>query len=212
MIINMLDKSLAMDHENDTSNSSRLDGKTDHLRLLLRAKKGDSEAFEHLAAEYHPLLVAAVSQYRGEVDAQDLEEIEQEALLAFHRAVMKYDVLRGEVKFGLYAKVCVNKAIISALRKISRSNKHLVLVPFDDPSLSGAACPADSVIERENERELRRIIKKNLSDFENSVWWLYYSGMGADDISVKVGRPKKSVENAISRVRRKLRIILTQNK
>lgn len=212
MINKKLDKTGAKDRAAGSENLSCQNDETKTLRLILRAREDDGSAFEMLAQDYRPMLSAAVSQYRGEVGEQDFEEIEQEALLAFHRAVMKYDVLRGGVKFGLYAKVCVNKAIISALRKISRRKKHLVLLPIDDSSLIGVSCPADSVIERENERELRRVIKENLSDFENSVWWLYYSGMSTDEIAKRVDRPKKSVENAITRVRRKLKAILTQSR
>lgn len=197
---------------NDRAKAPLLGDDAAHLRLILKARDGDSNAFEQLAAEYSPMLSSAVSQYRGEVGAQDFEEIEQEALLAFHRAVMKYDILRRDVKFGLYARVCVNKAIISALRKITLRKKHYELVPIDDATEVGTSCPADSVIERENERALRKIIRDNLSDFENTVWWQYYAGVSTDEIARRTGRSKKSVGNAITRVRRKLRTILEHNK
>ena len=156
--------------------------------LLLRARSGDEQAFAQLVAGYRPMLGAAVAQYRGEVSTQDLEELEQEALVAFHRAAMRYDVLRKNVRFGLYAKVCVNNAEISA------------------------DSPADSVAERESEARLRSLIKGSLSDFENTVWWLYYSGADIDSIAARTGKPKRSVENALGRARKKLRTILTQSK
>ena len=196
----------------DTAESADIIQGADELGLLLRAKNGDDDAFSALVDNYTPMLSAAAAQYRGEVSDQDLEEISQEALLAFHRAIMRYDPLRGNVKFGLYAKVCVNKAIISALRKISRTKKHIEYLPLDDAPGNSEASPADSVIEREKERSLRRLINDNLSEYESAVWWLCYSGIGTDEIAVRTGRSKKSVENALSRVRRKLRAFLTQNK
>ena len=186
------------------------DGMSDseQLKLLLCAREGNEEAFAELVHLYTPMLRAAAAQYSSEVSAQDLEELSQEALLAFHRAVMRYDPLRGEVKFGLYAKVCVNKALISALRKISRNKKYTEYIPVDDaPDTS----PADSLIEYENERSLRRLINENLSDYERTVWWLYYAGADAAHIAEQTGRSKRSAENAITRVRRKLRALITQS-
>ena len=180
--------------------------------LLLRARSGDEQAFAQLVAGYRPMLGAAVSQYRGEVSAQDLEEIEQEALVAFHRAAMRYDVLRKNVRFGLYAKVCVNKAMISALRRIGRNKKHLEYVPLEAAMDVSSDLPADPIAERESEARLRSLIKDNLSDLENTVWWLYYSGTDIDGIATCTGKPKRSVENALSRARKKLRNIIVQSK
>ncbi len=179
--------------------------------LLLRARGGDSHAFDLLVKKYRPMLGAAASQYRGEVNDQDFEEIEQEALLAFHRAVMKYDILRGEVSFGLYAKICVNKAIISALRKISHRKKHYELLPIDAAEAIDAKGPADILIEQENEQRLKDLINAHLSEFESRVWWMYYSGVGADEIAEREKRSKKSIENAITRAKSKLRTLLTAN-
>ncbi len=185
---------------------------TEHLRLLWCAKNGDEKAFSELTEIYAPMLRAAVQQYRGEISEQDIEELQQEALLAFHRAVQKYDPLRGDIKFGLYAKVCVNKAMISALRRITRNRQRIEYIPMDDAPGDSAPSPADSVIEREDERSLRRLIDSNLSELERKVWWLYYSGAGADEIATATGKTKKSIENAIFRVRKKLRTILSEKR
>ncbi len=182
----------------------------EQLRLLWCARDGDEEAFSELMKTYAPMLGSAVHQYRGEINEQDIEELNQEALLAFHRAVQRYDPLRGDVKFGLYAKVCVNKAMISALRRITRNRQRIEYVPMVDDRGDGAPSPAESVIEREDERSLRRLINNNLSDLERRVWWLYYSGAGADEIARITGKPKKSIDNAIFRVRKKLRAILSE--
>ena len=184
---------------------------SEQLKLLLCAREGNEEAFAELVHLYTPMLRAAAAQYSSEVSAQDLEELSQEALLAFHRAVMRYDPLRGEVKFGLYAKVCVNKALISALRKISRNKKYTEYIPVDDAHDIADTSPADSLIEYENERSLRRLINENLSDYERTVWWLYYAGADAAHIAEQTGRSKRSAENAITRVRRKLRALITQS-
>ncbi len=181
-----------------------------HIGLLLLAKEGDGEAFARLAQEYKPMLDAACAPHKDDLGAQDLEELRQEALLAFHRAVQSYELLYGNVSFGLYAKICVNKAIISALRQFKKST-NIVVVPLDEiePSEFTVSDPASAVIERESAAELRAFIRENLSKYENSVWWMYYSGMSIDEIAESLSTEKKSVSNALARIRRKLRNLLS---
>lgn len=181
-----------------------------HTGLLLLAKEGDGEAFARLAEEYKPMLDSSVAPYRAELSNQDLEDLQQEALLAFHRAVQSYELLYGNVSFGLYAKICVGKAIVSALRQLKK-NAGVVVISLDDiePSEFVSGDPADSLIEKENAAELRSFIRDNLSKYENSVWWMHYSGMSIDEIAESLGSTKKSVSNALARIKRKLRSLLS---
>lgn len=181
-----------------------------HTGLLLLAKEGDGDAFARLVNEYKPMLDSSVAPYRADLSDQDMEDLQQEALLAFHRAVQSYELLYGNVSFGLYAKICVGKAIISALRQLKK-NAGVVVISLDDiePSEFVSGDPADSVIERENAAELRSFIRDNLSKYENSVWWMHYSGMSIDEIAESLGSTKKSVSNALARIKRKLRSLLS---
>ena len=181
-----------------------------HTGLLLLAKEGDGDAFARLAEEYKPMLDSSVAPYRADLSDQDMEDLQQEALLAFHRAVQSYELLYGNVSFGLYAKICVGKAIVSALRQLKK-NAGVVVISLDDiePSEFISGDPADSVIERENAAELRSFIRENLSKYENSVWWMHYSGMSIDEIAESLGSTKKSVSNALARIKRKLRSLLS---
>ena len=181
-----------------------------HTGLLLLAKEGDGDAFARLVEEYKPMLDSAVASYRDGLCDQDIEELHQEALLAFHRAVQSYELLYGNVSFGLYAKICVSKALVSALRQLKKY-AGVVVIPLDEiePSELTVSDPASSVIERESAAELRAFIRENLSKYENSVWWMHYSGMSIDEIAESLGSTKKSVSNALARIKRKLRSLLS---
>ena len=194
-----------MTHRSDSEKEKSLTSAS-HTGLLLLAKEGDGDAFARLVNEYNPMLDASVAPYRTELSDQDMEDLTQEALLAFHRAVQSYELLYGNVSFGLYAKICVGKAIISALRQLKK-NAGVVVISLEDvePSEFVTGDPADSVIERENAAELRSFIRENLSKYENSVWWMHYSGMSIDEIAESLGSTKKSVSNALARIKRKLR-------
>ena len=198
-----------MTHRSDSEKEKSLTSAS-HTGLLLLAKEGDGDAFARLVNEYNPMLDASVAPYRTELSDQDMEDLTQEALLAFHRAVQSYELLYGNVSFGLYAKICVGKAIISALRQLKK-NAGVVVISLEDvePSEFVTGDPADSVIERENAAELRSFIRENLSKYENSVWWMHYSGMSIDEIAESLGSTKKSVSNALARIKRKLRSLLS---
>ena len=181
-----------------------------HTGLLLLAKEGDGDAFARLAEEYKPMLDSAVASYKSDLCEQDIEELHQEALLAFHRAVQSYELLYGNVSFGLYAKICVSKALVSALRQLKKHGG-VVVIPLDEiePSELTVSDPASSVIEKESAAELRAFIRENLSKYENSVWWMHYSGMSIEEIAESLGSTKKSVSNALARIKRKLRSLLS---
>lgn len=199
-----------MENEKEKENSQSPRGEL--LRDLMLAREGSESAFARLVSAYRPMLDAAVAQYRGELSPQDTEELEQEALVAFHRAVKRYDVLYGDVSFGLYAKIVVGKALISALRPIWRERNNSEVIPLEEESESfdsGERSPADIIIEEENEDELKERIRQALSHYENTVWWMYYSGMTPSAIAEKVGKSPKSVANALGRIRQKLRALLS---
>ena len=190
--------------ENSLTNPNVEYSEKETLRLLILAKEGDEASFACLADRFKPLLDAAVAQYR--------EELRQEALVAFHRAVKSYDYSYEKVSFGLYAKICVNKAIISALRVIWRSSSTDVLSideVYEPHGVFEDDDPAAELIEREKAAELSRRISEHLSEYENKVWWLYFSGLSPAQIAQKEGRSPKSVGNALCRIRQKLRDLLS---
>ena len=185
------------------------------LSLLIEARDGSEKAFEKLSVIYRPLLESAVASYSAKDGGRHRDELSQEALLACFRAVGTYDPLFREVGFGYYAKVCVENALRSELRRIARTDAGAPL-PLSDTgewqTCGFGADPAEEVIERENAEKLRALIRENLSDLENKVWWAYYSCMPARTIAEKLGKSQKSVENAVFRIRKKLRSILSERR
>jgi RNA polymerase sporulation-specific sigma factor len=64
-------------------------------------------------------------------------------------------------------------------------------------------------VEKEDYRELSRRIESILSPYENRVWWLYLSGLTANNIAARLQKSERSIQNAIYRIRKKLRASLT---
>ena len=65
--------------------------------------------------------------------------------------------------------------------------------------------PAKRLMDEEAYLALYRKVKQTLSDYENRIWWLYLSGRTAKDIADALQTEEKSVQNALYRIRKKLR-------
>lgn len=180
------------------------------LPLIKQAREGDKNAFEALLCRYTPLIDSMVHRLgSNSFSAEDREDLRQEALVGFFRALTHFDVEQTEVQFGLYAKLCIKNAIYSQLRKWNARVQYLSL---DDENLALSedteSNPSARVMEQEHYLELARLIKDALSEYENKIWWLYLSGRTAKEIARGLGKDERSVQNAIYRIRKKLRMVI----
>ncbi len=184
----------------------------DHLKIQIeKAAQGSEEALNFLVSKYRPLIDAEVFRYSGEgMNNQDIADLRQEAEIAFCNAVCNYDDSIGGVEFGLYAKICIGNSLVSFLRSYKRRG-HVVSIDDGISAEQTFADPIQKLIEEEDFMILQRKIQSNLSHFENKVWWMYVSGMSAKKISeiLEVEGGVKSVNNAIYRIRRKLRTLIS---
>ena len=181
--------------------------------LIKDAQNGNQTAFEALLNRYTPLIDSLARQFAvGSALVQDYEDLRQEAILAFYHALMRFNSAQEGVLFGHYAKICVKNRLISHLRT-QRQSEHVIL--WDDKvsleleqTKNDEDNPAVRVLEQENYEMLSRLVHDSLSAYENRIWWLYLSGRTAKEIAVQAGKDEKSVQNAIYRIRRKLREII----
>ena len=179
------------------------------LDMILQAKQGDQAAFARLAQQYHPLLASLVSASIEGIPplAADYEDLYQESLILFYRALSNYDVEQKDVEFGLYAKICIHNGLKTLVKKLQKS---IPLMPLEaekkpDPQKER---PEDRLIETESYQALCADISATLTHYENRVWWLYLSGRTAKEIATVLQKDEKSVQNAIFRIRRKLRTVI----
>ena len=178
--------------------------------LLCKAKSGDQQAFEDLLDLYAPLIDSMTRQFVNTLSmAFDREDLRQEAVLCFFHALMHFDERKTAMPFGAYAKLCIRNGLISYWRAHQKSEQPLLLddvMPHGKEEALGN--PADSLIERENFLSLYELVCRELSDYENRIWWMYLAGRTAKEIASQLGKDEKSVQNAIYRIRRKLRTVI----
>ncbi len=183
-------------------------GKVNNLIDLVIS--GDSDAFSALVEMYNPMLKKILNSYATEeMSKEDIEDLGQEELIAFYRAIINFDKEQEEVEFGLYAKICVTNSMISYKRAAAKkSNESLV----GDDEMNSIFDPDGEVSKffelRESERELGEQIEKTLSQYENEVWSYYVNGYSTREIAIKLNSSEKSIDNAIFRIRKKLKTLL----
>jgi RNA polymerase sporulation-specific sigma factor len=169
--------------------------------LAKRAKAGESAAFSELSERYAPTLKSRANRYAGVV-GQDIEDFFHEGLLALFRAVKGFDEL-SVYRFKTYAVTCINNSMASAIKKhMKNQNAEL---PLQEDEGQEPLQPEDFVLEREGSAQLLLQIHSLLSDFERRVLSLYLRGNSYLEIACALATTTKAADNALQRVRRKLR-------
>ena len=182
--------------------------------LISQVRKEDQDAFEELLEIYDPLIVSFVNRFFNTgVSQQDAEDFKQELTLTFYNAILSYDLSQTHVSFGLYAKICMNNFFITQLRALKK-RRGLETVSLEETSEEGNEVKAEDdlsadMIRREEMREWNKKIEVALSKFEYKVWQYYFSGCSSREIAEELGRTEKSIENAIFRIRNKLKVLFS---
>lgn len=137
----------------------------------------------------------------------DRDDIVQEGLLGLFSAIRTYDPDRGAA-FQTYAYTCINNGINTALTKAASARQRPLneFVPIDDAFEAVSESSVDDLaIVREDFEALYKKIEMRLSKFEQRVLGLYWAGYSYARIAQKLSVNEKSVDNAMQRLRRKLR-------
>ncbi|MBD5451147.1 MAG: RNA polymerase sporulation sigma factor SigH [Lachnospiraceae bacterium] len=188
--------------------------------LIDRLRQGEHEITDFIMDKYKNLVrKKARSMYILGADGDDLI---QEGMIGLFKAVRDYDAGR-DANFYTFADLCISRQMYNAVQA-SRREKHTPLNTYI--SLYASAEPeggekgmelvnilASEVetdpeklfIDKENVAHIESIIEKELSSFEKQVLDLYITGMSYSQIAKVLARDEKSTDNALQRLKAKLR-------
>ena len=180
-------------------------------KLWALASAGDLRSEEILAERYVRLVRATARPYF--LVGGDSEDLLQEGMIGLLSAIRQYDPEK-DTTFRTFAETCVRNRIYTAIKSALRS-KHTPLngyISIESPQFdesqtrtSGVSVDPEAIIlARERVSEVLEAAKSSLSSMESKVLKLYLDGCSYDEIAKILGRPEKSVDNAIQRIRRKL--------
>lgn len=197
-------------------------GRYQHLsdeEAALAAQSGDRAAERELLTRYRPLVLKRTQAYF--LSGAEREDLLQEGLIGLHKAIRNFEPARG-YPFERFATMCVVRQVISAVRAAT-SQKHLPLSMYttlngseeiDQPlellDLAEAVDPSEELIRRDGMEWLKAMLRKHLSGFEREVLALYLKGKSYREISTTLKKNTKAIDNALSRIREKGRVLQLQ--
>ncbi len=176
--------------------------------LAKRVSLGEQKAFSELSKRFDAMIKSASSSVS--VDVSEKEDLYQEGLIGLYKAALAYDKERG-ASFSTFARLCVKHNIYSSIRVyFSKKNESVrISSPLDEvlvqqcPDLYTE--PEKFLIEKENAKLLNQSVTTSLSEYERRVFKLFLKGLSYEDIACELSATAKSVDNAIQRIRGKLK-------
>lgn len=175
--------------------------------LAVLAANGDDDAMARLISAVTPIAKAKASHFVNARIAD--EDLTQEGMLGFLDAVKKFDPSKGS-SFKAFAERCIENRIKSAMRT-NFNNKNAALssaVPYEaeihetsDPSSN----PELILMDKADSQAVEDFLLAELSVFEQKVIRLRLCGKSYSKVAEALGCSEKAVDNALQRIRKKMR-------
>lgn len=173
--------------------------------LVKIAAKGDVSAFGVIASRYLKTVKQCAMRYKNL--GLETDDLSQEGLIGLMSAVRTYDETCG-TSFKTYARLCIDRGMISAVKAAlaKRRVPSALLRPLSGELLPDADCdPAAEIIAKEDLDIFYENAGKVLSPLEYNIMNEYLAGLSYKEIAGKMNMSVKTVDNAMRRVRRKLK-------
>jgi len=195
--------------------------KINDYEILFLVNEKNENAEEILINKYKNLINKYIEEYKNIAVQNGLEECDlyQEGLLGLTNAIKTFDQSK-EASFFTYANICIKTKIQTAIRN-SSSKKNIALnqsvsldnlINSDSTNYYDIICDSkndisDKLLKQEEQQQLFQNIEKCLTPFEKQVLNLKTNSYSNDEIANMLQKDKRSIENAINRIRNKYRNI-----
>jgi RNA polymerase sporulation-specific sigma factor len=188
------------------------------VRLVLRARNGDSGAMDALLRRYTGFVRLKASSYF--IAGGDSDDLIQEGLVGLYKAVRDFRSDK-DTSFRSFAELCITRQIITAIKTATRF-KHAPLNTYvsfshtpagqeDGDCTLGDALPGPRVddpvvcvISTEELQSLVFCLGTGLSPLESDALRLYLEGNSYEEMAEGLGCDTKTIDNALQRVKRKV--------
>ncbi len=174
-------------------------------QLCLLAQGGDMVARDCLVARFIDTVGLRARGYisgsAGEV--MEFEDLGQEGFIGLFTAISAYDPSLG-AKFRTFAILNIDRRITDAVRAAFRKKQVPACAKVELDELPDRCDPEHAAIVRDELDRVMTRLEQTTSDKERRVFSLHLDGYSYREISERLNCSIKSVENALSRVRRKL--------
>ena len=188
--------------------------------LIKRVILNDEDAKNELYNEYKYIIDILMKKYRFIINTLGIDktELEQEALYAFSDALNSFDNNK-KVKLSTFITVCVDRRLKKVIRKYNGEKAKLLnsfySLDYDyeegmtlkDMISDEKTDPLYNLTLKEDYDELLHKIEESLSSGELEIFNLLKNGLDRHTISMLTKKNDKQVDNAIQRLKNKIRDI-----
>ncbi len=180
--------------------------------------KNNPAAMDYLLEKYKPLVKAKARNYY--LPGAEREDVLQEGMIGLFKSVRTFRIERGS--FHRFAGLCIERNIVSAVKRATRLkqnvlNQYVSLVTTKDerefdleevveeePTERYQEDPEQIAVNQNLYLRLEHLLPGTLSELEVNVLTQYLLGKSYSEISSDLNCKIKSIDNALSRIRRKL--------
>lgn len=192
-------------------------------QLIRRLRDGESAIMDYIISKYKYLVIRAAKAIYligGEND-----DLIQEGMIGLFKAVRDFDT-NQETSFYSFAELCISRQMYTAI-KLSQRQKHMPLnsyvslydvkrSDYDDKhsplieqlEIETNSNPEELLLDKERMQMLVEELNERLSDMERRVLHLHLQGEDYRSIAELLDKSPKSIDNALQRIRQKMRTIL----
>jgi len=181
------------------------------------AQASDVCASEYLLYKYRGLVRTKTRSYF--LAGGDREDLLQIGMIGLWQSIMDYSPDR-RISFLSFARICIERHVITAIKTATRRKQsplnnavsldYCTEEPDSEFNLSEVLVsdvemdPEELLLQSENARRRREILKRLLSEFEWEVLTCYNRGRSYCEIARELACNTKSVDNALGRIKRKV--------
>lgn len=192
-------------------------------QLIRKLREGETAIMDYIISKYKYVVIrAAKAMYLlgGEND-----DLIQEGMIGLFKAVRDFDI-NQETSFYSFAELCISRQMYTAI-KLSQRQKHMPLNSYislydikktasedkhspliEQLEMETNNNPEELFLDKERMLMLVHELNERLSDMERRVLHLHLQGEDYRSIAELLDRSPKSIDNALQRIRQKMRTIL----
>ncbi len=185
-------------------------------QLIEALRAGDKKIMDYILNKYKPLVLGKANAMY--LIGGDTDDLIQEGMIGLFKAIRDYRVDR-ESSFFHFAELCINRQIYSAVEASNRK-KHAPLNTYvsfysqngEEGKSLAETLPTDAmdnpeqmIINQESMQLFWENVKSRLSAMEREVLDEYLAGLNYKQIAEKMGKSPKAIDNALSRIKSKIR-------
>ena len=198
---------------------------TDLIIVLHKKMYSLNEMFEIMLPLFRPMINRYVNRFYA--IGEDKEDLYQQGMIGLFNAIKSYD-FGVKKNFYFLARRCIKLSVLNLVRATQAKKYQLNsgaisldayrrIYPLQGKDInlydvleSNEVNPEYKYILNEKNNEIFAKINVNLSKLELAVLSYYMDGFTYDETAKKIGIKPKTVDNALTRIKKKLKIIMSE--